>query len=93
MEVFTNMFMKNAKVSTLSQRYTGFTLAEVLITLGVIGIVAAITIPILLNRSEEASLAAALKEDISLFSQATMQMANDNGGEIPYRDDTFVFFG
>ena len=31
----------------------GFTLAEVLITLGIIGIVAALTIPGLLSRNEE----------------------------------------
>ncbi len=32
---------------------SGFTLAEVLITLGIIGIVAALTLPVLLSRNEE----------------------------------------
>ena len=41
------IFTKKPKVSTMSRGYTGFTLAEVLITLGIIGIVAVLTIPII----------------------------------------------
>ncbi len=46
------MYTKKSKVSMMSQCYTiknGFTLAEVLITLGIIGVVAALTIPSLVK--------------------------------------------
>lgn len=51
----------------------GFTLAEVLITLGVIGIVAALTIPILTNAYQEHEAVARVKETYSLVSQAVKQ--------------------
>lgn len=57
----------------------GFTLAEVLITLGVIGVVAALTIPILINAYQEHEAVAKVKETYSLVSQATEQWANDIG--------------
>ena len=44
------MNIKNNKM------YFGFTLAEVLITLGIIGVVAAITIPALINNYRAAKL-------------------------------------
>lgn len=47
-------FNKKPKMSTMSQRYTAFTLAEVLITLGVIGIVAAMVIPGVIQNSQDA---------------------------------------
>lgn len=65
-----------------SQRYTGFTLAEVLITLAIIGIVAAMTIPTLMNKTNDAELKSAWKKEYSVFSQAVMQMSNDNGGSL-----------
>ncbi len=40
----------------------GFTLAEVLITLGIIGIIAAMTIPTLLQNTDEAQLKTAWKK-------------------------------
>jgi len=60
----------------------GFTLAEVLITLGIIGVVAAMTIPTLMNKTNDAELKAGWKKDYSVFSQATIQMASDNGGSL-----------
>ena len=50
----------------------GFTLAEVLITLGVIGIVAALTIPGLLGRYNEKTTVSRLKKAHSILSQAFM---------------------
>lgn len=59
-----------------------FTLAEVLITLGIIGIVAAITIPILLNNSDKQKIVSQVKENFSILAQATASINNDCGGDI-----------
>ena len=40
---------------------TGFTLAEILITIGIIGVVAALTIPVLIQNSNSKSLQLSLK--------------------------------
>lgn len=58
----------------------GFTLAEVLITLGIIGVVAAITIPTLMNNAQDAELKSAWKKAYSVISQASLSVKNDNGG-------------
>ena len=47
-----------------------FTLAEVLITLGIIGVVAAITLPAVINNSRNKQLEAGLKRAYSVTSQA-----------------------
>ena len=52
----------------------GFTLAEVLITLGIIGIVAALTIPALLSRNEEKVRETQLKKAYSVLAQAHQMM-------------------
>lgn len=70
------------KAPTMSQRYVAFTLAEVLITLGIIGIVASMTIPTLMNKTNEAEIIAALKKNYSIFSQVAMQAAAANGGSL-----------
>lgn len=57
----------------------GFTLAEVLITLGVIGVVAALTVPVLMNIYQEHEAVAKVKETYSLVSQATEQWATEHG--------------
>ena len=55
----------------------GFTLAEVLITLGVIGVVAAITMPTLIQNHQKKVLAEQLKVTFSLISQSIeMSQAN-----------------
>ena len=50
--------------------YTGFTLAEVLITLGIIGVVAAMTIPTLIANTRSAQYRSAFKKTVSTLSQA-----------------------
>lgn len=64
------MFMVN-------NRFFAFTLAEVLITLGVIGIVAAMTIPTLLNKTNDEEYRAGLKKAYSELSQVALFMQND----------------
>ena len=58
------------------KRQQGFTLAEVLITLGIIGVVAAMTIPTLMNQTGQAEFKSGFKKIISTLSQAiTMSVA------------------
>lgn len=65
-----------------NKRRFGFTLAEVLITLGVIGIVAALTIPSLLNKTNDQELKNTFKVTFSEISQAANNMRSDNGGTL-----------
>ena len=60
----------------------GFTLAEILITLTVIGVVAALTIPTLLQNTNQAEFKTALKRDFADLSQATLLIKNDAGGSL-----------
>lgn len=48
---------------------SAFTLAEVLITLGIIGVVAAITIPSILQNQQKRKIEALLKEDYAIIQQ------------------------
>ena len=58
-----------------------FTLAEVLITLGIIGIVAAMTLPALISNHSRKEVATRLKQDYSLLSQA-LGMAQAEYGDV-----------
>ena len=60
------------------RKMNAFTLAEVLITLGIIGVVAAMTMPTLMNSTQGAQYKAAYKKALSALSQAvTLNMALD----------------
>ena len=61
-------------------RRTAFTLAEVLITLGVVGVIAAMTLPILIKKYDEMVTVNRVKQAYSIFSQAYLraQEANDS---------------
>lgn len=61
------------------KRLNSFTLAEVLITLGIIGIVAGMTIPILMQNIQDAQLKTAWKNTYSILSQAAINVMHDNG--------------
>lgn len=67
------MFLRQDK------KRTGFTLAEVLITLGIIGVVAAITIPILMQNAGERANIVAAKKTFSILSSAYTMAVKDNG--------------
>jgi prepilin-type N-terminal cleavage/methylation domain-containing protein len=56
-----------------------FTLAEVLITLGIIGVVAAITLPTLIQNYQKKTYVEGLKSGISILSQGFRKMLADEG--------------
>ena len=60
----------------------GFTLAEVLITLGIIGVVAALVMPSLIAKYQEKENVVKLKKFYSAISQAYLQVQNDEGGPL-----------
>ena len=76
----------------------GFTLAEVLITLGVIGIVAALTMPSLIQNTKRQQASARLKKFISVINQALISAELDYGpredwgkGEMDSSDSAYDF--
>ena len=64
--------------STHAKR-AAFTLAEVLITLGIIGIVAALTIPTLITNYQKKQTASKLKQTYSIISQALTMAQAEHG--------------
>lgn len=71
---------------------SAFTLAEVLITLGIIGVVAALTLPALINNTQHKELQTALNKNYSVLQQALLSMSKDNGDSIkPTTYDSISF--
>ena len=62
-----------------SNRKAAFTLAEVLITLGIIGVVAAMTLPSLIQNYQKKALATQTQKFYSMMSQAVKQYMADYG--------------
>ena len=54
------------------QKYFAFTIAEVLITIGVVGVVAAITIPLLIQNSNYKKFTTQFKKSLSTLNQAAI---------------------
>ena len=65
--------------SHFSRKRTAFTLAEVLITLGIIGIVAALTLPSVVNNFKRKQLETAFKRSSSIIQTALNDTARDFG--------------
>lgn len=70
----------NKDLKMIFNKKFGFTLAEVLITLGIIGVVAAMTIPTLMKNTQDLELKSAWKKAYSTIAQASLSVKNDNGG-------------
>ena len=78
--------MKSIKM----KRCYGFTLAEVFITLAIMGVVAALSIPAVISNSQQQEFKTGLRKAVSVLNSAiTMNMALD--GESPY--DNANLFG
>ena len=65
----------------------GFTLAEVLITLGIIGVVAALTIPTLISEYQDKQFKAAYKKAYADLNQVVLSSLAYN--EMPYRSTKY----
>ena len=63
----------------ISNMKNGFTLAEVLITLVIIGVIAAMTIPTLINKTNNQDIISRLKKSYSTIAQATNRIIADEG--------------
>ena len=59
-----------------------FTLAEVLITLVIIGVIAALTIPNVINNTKKQEFVTGLKKSYSTLAQVTSQLIAENGSPI-----------
>ena len=69
----------------------GFTLAEVLITLVIIGVIAAMTVPTLMNNTNAQEFRSALKKAISGVNQAlTLHYALEGLGAQDYSDENHI---
>jgi prepilin-type N-terminal cleavage/methylation domain-containing protein len=66
----------------LLQNKRGFTLAEVLITLLIIGVVASLVIPSIINDTNKAEYVTKLKKEYAILQQAYKLLIIDNGGSI-----------
>ena len=65
---------------TITKKYSyGFTLAETLITLVIIGIVAALTVPVMITKFQKEQTVARLKKAYSALSQTTAKAIADYG--------------
>ncbi|MBQ8168441.1 type II secretion system protein, partial [bacterium] len=62
-----------------NDRRRAFTLAEVLITLAIIGVVAAMTIPTLISKYEEKQVVTSLRKFQTTFTQAYLKSTVDHG--------------
>ena len=72
--------------------HKAFTLAEVLITLGIIGVVAAMTLPSLIQEQTNEALEVALRKNYSAIEQAVQKFSYDLGEPVKGGDfDTWTF--
>ena len=79
-EKSTQIYKNNTGLfSRVNRLCRAFTLAEVLITLGIIGVVAAMTMPSLIANHKEKETIAKLKKFYSVMSQAYLSVINENG--------------
>ena len=88
--VIVNMLLILIK-REICMRYKGFTLAEVLITLMIIGVVAALTIPSVISNYQQQEFKTGLKKAVSVLN-AAIQANIAIEGETPYENrDLFSY--
>lgn len=77
-----NTYRRGNELLITTTRCRAFTLSEVLLVLTVIGVVAALTIPTLIQKIGNDQTVARLKKFYSTLAQATTSIAAENGGAI-----------
>lgn len=63
------------------KRTKGYSLAEVILTLAIVGALAALTIPVMINNSSNDQFVAGLKKDYALLSDVADQLLEEAGGD------------
>lgn len=79
----------------MSSRQPGFTLAEVLIALALLGVIAAFTIPKILQSQNDSRRLAVAKETMAMISEAYIKFRQDQGGNVSSTaapEDLFPYF-
>lgn len=80
-------FIINMNVVKLKFNALAFTLAEVLIVLTIIGVVAMLIIPLIVNYYQDIACKSALTKVYSVLSQASSQIASNASKSIWTHDD------
>ena len=80
--------MQRRKKLQNSSEKNGFTLAEVLITLVIIGVIGALTVPALIQNTQKQEYVSALKKAYSTLSQASQMIISEEGS--PKGDDSWM---
>lgn len=83
---------KSVKNQTLSKKQ-GFTLAEVLIVITIVGIIASNTIPGMVLSVQKQQFTTAYKKTYALIGEATYQIKEDNGGSMVNAFEAVPFDG
>jgi len=82
-------YMYIAKKGILPYRQNhAFTMAEVLVTIGIIGVIAAMTLPSIISKHRGKVLEAQLKKNYSMLQQALLEMYRGEGQEISIKNYT-----
>ena len=89
-----NVFRTADDFSTCSSKYnkTAFTLAEVLITLGIIGVVAAMTLPSVIGNYQKVQTVSQLKKVYTTLNQAFKRSEADNESSVYWNTEKGIDF-
>ncbi len=74
--------MKKIITTSAKSLKCGFTLAEILITLSIIGVVAALTVPAVVSSAADRALIAAAKKAYNTMQKSYLQLSNEDPGAL-----------